>query len=352
MSDADRDFGNAPQRLASLVGLPALLSEFGVPLDAFLSGLPIDRLVFTSDENRIPYGLATHLLRRAVELSGCQHFCLLLGSRYDHRCMGAAGRWMQNAPTLGAALNGFIALQSTATRGATSYLHRHGGDVIFGYGAFDRSSPDHAHNYAVVIPMAYNIVNMLSGGRARVLEVLFSFRKPTDTRPYSDFFKVPVRFDQPESGLLMAASSLDLPVKGASPVDFAMLQSEANGLMPPGEKPWSDRVTRSLRASLPLARFKAADVASDLCIHPKKLSRLLALERSSYRDLLAEVRYQAASELLATTDLPVSEIALAMGYQNHAAFDAAFRLWSGMTPSGWRADWHRPGTKPTSSFNS
>jgi AraC-like DNA-binding protein len=338
--------------MAALVGLPALLEEFGVPLGDLLHGLPLNPADFASDENRIPYGLATVLLARAAQMTGCAHFGLALGARFDHRCMGMAGRWMQNAPTLGVALGGFIALQPTATQGATCFLHRHGDQVIFGYGAFDRTSLDYRQNYAVVIPMAFNIVRSLTGGRADVAEILFSFRKPQDTQPYHRFFGVPVRFDQPESGLLMAASSLDLPVKGASPVDFAMLQSEANGLMPPGEKPWSDRVTRSLRASLPLVRFKAADVASDLCIHPKKLSRLLALERSSYRDLLAEVRYQAASELLATTDLPVSEIALAMGYQNHAAFDAAFRLWSGMTPSGWRADWHRPGTKPTSSFDS
>ena len=47
---------------------------------------------------------------------------------------------MQHAPTLGAALSGFIALQPTATEGATSFLHRHGDQVIFGYGTFDRAS--------------------------------------------------------------------------------------------------------------------------------------------------------------------------------------------------------------------
>ncbi len=166
-------YGTAAQRMASLVGLPALLDDFGVALGDLLDGLPLNPSAFDSDENRIPYGLGTVLLARAATLTGCAHFGLALGARFDHRCMGAAGRWMQNAPTLGAALGGFIALQPTATEGATCFLHRHGDQVIFGYGAFDRTSVDYQQNYALVIPMAFNILRSLTGDRAIVTEVLF-----------------------------------------------------------------------------------------------------------------------------------------------------------------------------------
>ena len=80
-----RDFGDAPQRMAALVGLPALAAEFGVRLEDILVGLPLSPAVFESDENRIPYGLACQVLERAALLTRCPHLGLLLGSRLDHR---------------------------------------------------------------------------------------------------------------------------------------------------------------------------------------------------------------------------------------------------------------------------
>jgi AraC-like DNA-binding protein len=336
-------FGGAPQRLAALVGLPELAGEMGVPLAEVLAGLPLDPTIFESDENRIPYGLAVQLLENATRLTKCPHFGLLLGARHDHRCMGAAGRWMQNAPTLEAALTGFIALQSTATRGATSYLHKHADHIIFGYGAYDRTALGYTQNYAVVIPMAHNIVRRLTGGKVTPVEVLFSFRKPADARPYRDFFGVPVHFDQPQSGLVLTHASLHAPVLGASPLDFDLLQSQAAAFMPQSGKAWSDKVRRCLRTSLLRGEATAPHVAARIGLHAKTLSRHLAAEGTGFKQLSAEVRCGAAQELLAVTDLALGDIALALGYANQPAFNDAFKRWSGVTPGSWRETWHADG---------
>lgn len=331
------DYGSAAQRIASLVGLPALLGEFGVALDDLLDGLPLDPAAFDSDENRIPYGLATVLLARAAKLTGCAHFGLALGARFDHRCMGAAGRWMQHAPTLGAALGGFIALQPSATQGATCFLHRHGDQVIFGYGAFDRTSLDYVQNYSVVIPMAFNIVRSLSGGRAVVTEALFSFRKPQETLPYARFFGLPVRFDQPLTGLVLQHASLALPVIGADAAAFAAIRREADALLRDSRQSWTGRVARALRGALAIGSTGRAEIAAHLGLHPRAMARRLAEEGTSFQSQLDAARHHAACELLALTDLSSGDVALSVGYQNPTAFNAAFRRWSGTTPGAWRA---------------
>ena len=331
-----RDFGNAPQRLAALVGLPVLAAEFGVRLEDILTGLPLSPAIFESDENRIPYGLACQLLERAALLTHCPHFGLLLGSRFDHRCMGIAGRWMQNAPTLEAALTGFIALQASATRGATSYLQRAGDHCIFGYGAYDRSALGYVQNYQTVIPVAFNLMKSLTGGRVVILEILFSFRRPDDVRPYESFFGVPVHFDQPQTGLVLTTSSLALPVIGARPAEFSLLQQQAAALAPSGTGVWTDRVRRLLRRSLLRGETTGPELAEQLGIHPRSLRRHLAAEGTSFHELLAETRFGIAQELLAVTDLPAGDIAVALSYANQPAFNDAFRRWSGMTPSQWR----------------
>lgn len=325
--------------MAALVGLPTLAAEFGVDLTAILQGLPLSPQAFKNDESRIPYGLACRLLETAARLTGCPHFGLLLGARFDHRCMGIAGRWMQNAPTLETALTGFIALQASATRGATAYLHRSGDNYIFGYGAYDRPALGHVQNYATVIPVAFNILKALTARQAVVLEVLFSFRRPVNPKPHEEFFGVPVRFDQPQTGIILSEPSLALPVVGANADIFAELQKLAATLTPPCDAPWSDRVRRLLRRSLLRGETLGPDAAVELGVHPKTLSRRLETEGTTFQAILAEVRFGAAQELLAVTDLAAGDIALALGYANQPAFSHAFRRWSGMPPRQWRKKW-------------
>lgn len=339
------DFGTAPQRLAALVGLPALLSEFGVALEDLLRGFPVTAATFERDENRIPYGLFCQIMERAADLTGCPHIGLMLGSRFDHRCMGLAGQWMANAPTLEAALAGFIELQASATRGATSSLHRTGEHIIFGYGAYDRAALGYMQNYATVIPVGFNIIRTVTAGRANVVEILFSFRKPADCQPYQDFFGVPVHFDQPETGIVITEASLALTLPGANPIRFAEMQRLAAASAPPSDTPWSDRLTRLLRRFLLRGNAQADEAAAALLVHPRTLRRNLAAEGTTFKDVLAGVRFGMAQELLTVTDLPAGEIAPALGYANQPAFNQAFRRWSGLTPLEWRRQWR---TRPQS----
>lgn len=341
------DFGNAPQRVASLVGLPALVSELGLPFSSVIEGLPVSADTFDNEENRIPYGLFCEVLERAAALTGCPHLGLLLGSRFDHRCMGLAGKWMANAPDLESALTGFIELQSSATRGATAYLHRNGEHYIFGYGAFDRSALGYVQNYAMVSPIGFNLLKALTGGKVGLVEVLFSFRKPKDVRPYANFYGVPVYFNQSQSGIVLTRDSLALPICGATPLHFSEMQRLAAYMTPPSATEWADHVRRILRRSLLRGETGATAVAAELGVPPRTLRRNLASEGGTFKDILGEVRFGAARELLAVTDLSSGEIGAALCYSNQPAFSEAFKRWSGMAPQQWRSEWQLRNSEAT-----
>lgn len=326
-----------PQRLACMVALGSVLAERGVALARVLEGTGVAVSVFDSDENRLPYGLICDILGRAVALTGESAIGLRVGARHDHDVMGVAGLWMRNAPTLGAALAGFLELQASNTRAATSYLHRLGDDVILGYGAYDRTTHDYAQVYAMVMALGWNIVTRLTGGRCRPQEVLFSFREPPDLRPYHAHFKVPLRFSQPETGLVLRRADLALPVPDASAVDFSVLEARAAVLMPPSGQVWSDRTRRRLRHLVLIGKDSQTETAARLGLHPRTLSRYLWREGTTFRGLSDETRFGTACELLAATDMRVGDVALALGYASHAAFDAAFGRWAGLSPTEWRA---------------
>jgi AraC-like DNA-binding protein len=80
----------------------------------------------------------------------------------------------------------------------------------------------------------------------------------------------------------------------------------------------------------------AADVSRAFGIPERSLRRQLSLENLSFRQLLDEVRFEKAKSYLLKSRLSVEDIALQLGYAEAAAFNHAFKRWSGITPSAFR----------------
>jgi AraC-like DNA-binding protein len=73
-------------------------------------------------------------------------------------------------------------------------------------------------------------------------------------------------------------------------------------------------------------------------ISPRVLRLRLAETGSSFRAILDELRYETARLYLATSVLEFNDVALLLGYSEASAFSRAFRRWSGVAPSTWRAE--------------
>jgi AraC-like DNA-binding protein len=328
---------NALQRMSFVTGIPDVLRDFGVTLERAIAGLPIDPQAFSDPDRRIPYSLISELFLRCVGMTDCPHFGLLFGSRYDHRCLGFPGLLMEHAPTLEAALFAFVRMQPTSSRGASTYLHRNDEEsVILGYGIYDRSAVGHAVVYGAVVAIAFNGVLALTRGVARPVEVLFSFRQPADIKPYSKFFDVPVRFNQPETGLVLPVSALAVPIAGARAAEFERLKAQAAAADPPSDRVWTNRVRHAIRPMLLRGDVTCQRAAARFGLSIRALSRRLEAEGTSFHDILDDIRYAVARELLTVTDLPIGAVADALSYSAHAPFVDAFRRWAGVTPSDWR----------------
>ncbi|PCJ70567.1 MAG: hypothetical protein COA62_08295 [Rhodobiaceae bacterium] len=76
--------------------------------------------------------------------------------------------------------------------------------------------------------------------------------------------------------------------------------------------------------------------ASELGFSERTLRRRLADEKTSFQELLDEVRHFLAVEYLSGTDISVEAVASALGYTNHGNFRRAFVKWSGVTPGVFR----------------
>jgi AraC family transcriptional regulator, regulatory protein of adaptative response / methylphosphotriester-DNA alkyltransferase methyltransferase len=79
------------------------------------------------------------------------------------------------------------------------------------------------------------------------------------------------------------------------------------------------------------------DVATRIATSRRHLQRVFAeIADSGFRGELAAIRMERAAELLATTPLPVADVARRVGYRQSAQFAKAFRSHHGMVPSAYR----------------
>src|SRR5262249_36594121 len=69
----------------------------------------------------------------------------------------------------------------------------------------------------------------------------------------------------------------------------------------------------------------------------RTLQRHLAAAGVTHASLVGRTRFATAAALLSETNTKVLEIALDLGYSDHAHFTRAFRRWAGCSPQEYRA---------------
>jgi AraC-like DNA-binding protein len=93
----------------------------------------------------------------------------------------------------------------------------------------------------------------------------------------------------------------------------------------------------ALYAGLLRNAISGDDAARHLQLHRRTLNRRLREAGTTFRQVLDQVRFELAQEMLADTRFPIAEIAARLGYRMPSAFTRAFRRWSGSSPARWRA---------------
>jgi AraC family transcriptional regulator of adaptative response / methylphosphotriester-DNA alkyltransferase methyltransferase len=80
------------------------------------------------------------------------------------------------------------------------------------------------------------------------------------------------------------------------------------------------------------------EVSRRVATSPRQLQRVFAdVGGRGFREHLRAIRMAHATEFLATTDLPMKEIARRVGYDDPSQFSKAFKHTYGVSPSKWRA---------------
>lgn len=321
------------QRVGALQAAPRLMREMGVDPTAALAAAGLHESAFDQADNTIPYAAFGRFVHAAAQATACEHFGLLLGKAWELRHLGLPGQLVRHAPTVRDAVQSVCVHHHLNSQGGLVYLREHGAVAEVGYAIYQRGIVGARQIYGAVLAVEVGVMRELCGPAWVPSEVLLAHTAPADASPYRGLFRCAVRFNAERCAMRFPADWLDRPVPGADAAERRRLQALANAQAQPD---LVDKVTRSLRALLANQVASGDAVAELLAMHRRTLNRRLQALGTTFREVLEDVRFEAARQLLDSTGLPLDDIADALGYAGVSPFARAFRRRAGVAPGQWR----------------
>jgi len=327
------------QRVGAFTAVPALIRQLGSDPASILSDVGLAPDSLDRPEQRIPYAAMGALFRHAASKTGCAHFGLLCGRTWRLADLGLLGEVVRNSATVGSALRTLTVHQHLNSEGGLAFLLERGGVVDFGYAIYHPDVVGMSQIYDALMAGGCNFLRELFGADWAPSEVFFPHAKPADIEHHRHLFRAPLRFDSEFCALRFPAQWLERPVREADPARLRIATKQADAA---GRGELLQQVYRALRVMLLRGQTSGDDVAQTLAMHRRTLNRRLEARGATFQELLDQVRFEVARELLVETHLGIDDIAAALGYASVSPFTRSFRRWSGTTPGRWRRSNQEP----------
>ena len=325
-------------RVGPLMPIPVLLAERGVDPARLLERVGLDADLFDDPEHRVSFAALGRLLEACVEVTHCAHFGLLIGQQFRLDALGILGQLIRNAPTVRDALRMAALHLQIHDRGAVSLSIDVGdGQTALGYTLFAGRTPAAEQILDGAIAMQFLLLRDLCGPSWNPRMIQLSHKRPAKPAPLKRFFGAPIAFDAQLSAVVFESRWLDHPIAGADPHAFAAIVEAIQAVPSQSMSSFVAQVRRSLHAMIFTGSASSANVARLFDLHERTLRRRLRQDGATVRGLMGEARRELAHHLLRVTDLPVSEVAVVLGYSDGTVFSRAFRTWSDSSPHEWRA---------------
>ena len=169
-------------------------------------------------------------------------------------------------------------------------------------------------------------------------ELHFAYPEPRHVARYCERLRVPMRFAQPASAVLLDASLLDAKIAFADPVTARI--AERSYVMTTPAPPPPGGLLAQVRRLLDAGRgrpLRLGELARELQTSSRTLNRELQGMGTTYRQLLDDSRRERALEWVRGSDMTSVQIASELGFSDVRGFRRAFKRWTGDLPTRMRA---------------
>ena len=300
--------------------------------------LEVSQAELADPSTRVPMPMLARLFADALARTGDRNIGLLAARHMASLHLGLFEDVTRTKATLGSAMEAGIRYTPLICDGA-HYGFEVDGDRAVWRVWFDPGMDVHEAGVEFVVAMSVLWARRMTGLMDRSpLEVHFTHEQPADISLHKELFQCKLFFGAPATMIVAPATVLERPLTSHEPALAGLFQRRAEDLLQELPRPpYAEAMVRQILASRrELRHVSAEQVARRLGLGARTLARRLREEQTSYREVLDEVRREAAQRALAEGDRSLADIAHSLGFASPQGFNRAFRRWTGTSAAAWR----------------
>jgi AraC-like DNA-binding protein len=194
--------------------------------------------------------------------------------------------------------------------------------------------PEFLHN--LLLRVSWRLLAWLIDARLPAKVFDFAFERPDYFDTYNKVFPAPLRFGSARSAIWFDADQLTRSVRRDEDSMRKFLAASPGNVIVPRRE---EGVTHAVRSQLQHMLPRWGDlgvVASALFMSASTLQRRLAGEKTTFQLLKDELRRDIAITRLNTSTTSFAALADELGFADSAAFQRAFKNWTGSAPGVYR----------------
>jgi len=321
-------------------GLPEFIQHHGGDADRILGECRIDPEQLAHPTLALNLHQYCDVFEEAAKQTGHDNFGLHFGQQFLPQFLGLIGYVGICSDTLGDALSNVAASFAQHQQASLLRLSCEGElcrlDYQVQYGPILHKRQDAESS----LGMFANLIRSALGPHWAPERVEFEHPQPEAWYEHCKAFDAPVLFARGSNALVFRRKALNRPMPGRDPRLLALVLESIHRLGAPQPPDGHERLITEVKASIRQHLAEGAPSLEAISAHLRlpvwSIQRRLAEQGLTFSSLLDQMRRELASWYLQQSSMPLSELALVLGYSEISAFSRAFRRWFGVSPRQWR----------------
>lgn len=326
-------------------GLIEFIADEGGDAERILGHSGIDPERLHNPTLHLDLGQYCRVFEVAAQQTGNANFGLRFGSQFRPESLGLLGYVGLCSETLGQALRNVVRMFPCHQQGSTLQLVDLGEYSRLDYQVLHGAIAHKRQDAELSLGMFANLMRQALGQHWAPETVHFEHAQPEAWHEHCKSFDAPVLFNQPSNSLIFSSQLLARPMPGRDPRLLTLMLESMHKLASPAAAPPAlvDEVKARVRRQLGDGDPSLECIAEQLRLPVWTLQRRLGDQGLSFTTLVDQVRRELATHYLQQANLPISELALLLGYSEISAFSRAFRRWFAVSPRQWRQAYSNAG---------
>lgn len=312
------------------------LNQLGSPTERLLRNAKLPSFILEDPEALIPIYQAFDFIAHAAQLEKIEMLGVAVGQQTHISDLGLLGQILHQSLTLYDLIRTLEQIIPCVNSTERVWLKEEEELVWFHHHFIFSPTTNHqqARLYAL---MLYLKAIQLATGTSWQPAALRLTGSSFDVSNIEELANVPISFNCPTDAIAIPKALLSLPLqKSPKPHPLLSQDSIQQWQESAPASSFSDSLKQLLQSLLPdeYPDIHTAAEASGLSV--RSFQRRLAAEQLSYSQVVEQVRFDQAVQMLNSSCMQLVDVASELGYTDAANFTRAFKRWTGISPRQFR----------------